>query len=219
MEFSEKVKTKCLLWCDRHCCLCKKPCGVDIEVAHIDATKTDSEDIDNAIPLCYDCHAKIGHYNQEHPRGNKYKENELKVRRNQIYEEHTRHLVPPIHFEITQNLPGGKVREFPDIGFSVQHLGDSLPVNVLVGTEIFLDSERLKKPTDGSGHYSMEVPWKMNPRLGALGHFDVHEAVGNDKQLRITIHAIVIDQYERRHELLPMSWAYIRESNSWYYDP
>lgn len=35
MPFDERLRTRVLLWCDRHCCLCKKACGVNIEVDHI----------------------------------------------------------------------------------------------------------------------------------------------------------------------------------------
>ena len=99
-DFSEEDKIKCLLWCNRHCCLCGKACGTDIEIAHIiERAKENSNDIDNAIPLCYECHSEIGKYNKKHPKGNKYRPKELKARRDQIYEGQTRYLVPPIHFE------------------------------------------------------------------------------------------------------------------------
>jgi len=35
-DFKEKEKIQRLLWCDRHCCICEKACGIDIEFAHID---------------------------------------------------------------------------------------------------------------------------------------------------------------------------------------
>ena len=62
-DFNEEQKVKVLLWCARHCCLCGKHCGVAIEVAHIEKG---SNDIDNAIPLCFQCHAEVGHYNRSH---------------------------------------------------------------------------------------------------------------------------------------------------------
>ena len=56
-EFRDEDKVKMLLWSDRHCCLCKKACGTDIEIAHIDADS--GNDMNNGIPLCYNCHAEI----------------------------------------------------------------------------------------------------------------------------------------------------------------
>src|SRR4030042_1579077 len=139
-DFNEADKIRCLLWCNRHCCLCGKPCGTNIEIAHIiqKGKEGSSNNIDNAIPLCFDCHSEIGRYNAEHPKGNKYRPKELKARRDQIYEEYTRHLVPPINYLITQDIGNKTKRELPDIGFNIQHLGDSLPVMVLVNISIFL---------------------------------------------------------------------------------
>jgi hypothetical protein len=97
--FSPDDKKKMLLWCARHCCLCGKFAGIGIEVAHLEPNKND---IDNGMPLCFDCHAAIGHYNYGHPRGNKYSLPELKIRRDQVYDEHTCHLISPVSCEITQ---------------------------------------------------------------------------------------------------------------------
>ena len=47
-DFSENDKIKCLLWCNRHCCLCGKACGTNIEIAHILYQK---EKVDQAILL------------------------------------------------------------------------------------------------------------------------------------------------------------------------
>jgi len=218
-DFSEKVKVKCLLWCNRHCCLCGKVCGTNIEIAHIiPKGKGGSEDIDNAIPLCFDCHAEIGKYNKEHPKGNKYRSRELKTRREQIYEEQTYHFVPPIYFEITQNLPNGRKRKLPDVGFNITHAGDSLPVKVLVITRIFLEDKNLGIPK--KGHYSGKEFWNMNPRLGYGAHFGVPgEVVKSTKCLEIKVEVTIIDQYNRNHPLLPVGWVYMRDKNSWYAEP
>ena len=141
MPFDQKTRTKALLWSDRHCCLCKKACGVNIEVHHlVQESEGGGDDIDNAIPLCFDCHSEVMRYNEQHPRGTKYKVEELRVRREQVYEEFTRHLVPPVDSQITQMIPGGKPRAFPDVGFLLRHLGDYLPVRVRVIIESVLSS-------------------------------------------------------------------------------
>ena len=80
--FDDEIKKKVLLWSDRHCGLCDKTCGVDIVVVHFDDPEDNS--LDNAIPLCYDCHGKIGRYNPEHPLGTKYKIKELKAKLGEI---------------------------------------------------------------------------------------------------------------------------------------
>jgi len=218
-RFSEDVKTKVLLWCDRHCCLCEKACGTDIEVAHI--APEGGNDIDNAIPLCYDCHAKIGRYNEEHPRGNKFKPGELKARREQIYERYTRHLVPPIHFYLDQRIMNStESRKLPFIGFRLQHFGDSLPVNVKVEAKVILDGEDKGIVEDKNGYYNGKVLWNINPRTLFFGGFSIkREFVESGKQIMIEIRVTVIDQYEREHKFLPQCWRYIKERNVWNLEP
>jgi len=219
-DFSEDDKIKCLLWCNRHCSLCGKPCGTNIEIAHIipKGKNTSSNDIDNAIPLCYNCHAEIGRYNKNHPRGNKYRDDELKARRNQIYEEQTRHLVPPIHYSITQALSNGQKRKLPDVGFIISNLGDSLPVKVFVHAQIFLGEQQ---PTTPAGdHYSKNKTWNLNPRFSISGHFSVPDkAVTSTERLKINVTVNIIDKYGREHELLPLEWVFKRDSNEWYLEP
>ena len=46
-----------------------------------------NDDIDNLIPLCFDCHQRVGSYNPNHPKGTKYSVKELKSRRDDIYDK------------------------------------------------------------------------------------------------------------------------------------
>jgi len=66
MPFDTAVKTAMFIRCNRHCCLCRKQCGINIEAAHIiDEGAGGSNDEDNGIPLCFDCHQEIGSYNDK----------------------------------------------------------------------------------------------------------------------------------------------------------
>lgn len=219
MPFGQDVRTKVLLWCDRHCCLCKKPCGMNIEVHHIvPENEGGSDDIDNAIPLCFDCHSEVLCYNVKHPKGTKYKPDELKTRREQVYEAFTRHLVPPLDYQITQELPGGAQRKFPDVGFVITHLGDSLPVRVRVKAEVVLHDRTVI--FDEGGYYSGDKLWHMNPRHSFRGHFTFPQDLISDEdrtELRITV--TIIDRYEREHTLLPVGWVYMPNKNAWYAEP
>lgn len=219
MSFSQEVRTKVLLWCDRHCCLCKKPCGTNIEVHHlVPENEEGSDDIDNAMPLCFDCHSDVMHYNVKHPRGTKYKPDELKTRREQVYEEFTRHLVPPLDYRVTQELPNGGQRGFPDVGFVITHMGNSLPVAVRVRLEAVLHDQAVV--FDEVGYYSGDKLWHLNPRHSFWGHFTFPKEIIIDKdriELRGTV--TVIDQYEREHALLPVGWVYTSETNGWYAEP
>lgn len=79
MGFSKEVRESALVHAARHCCVCHRYTGVNVEVHHI-VPRSDggSDDIDNAIALCFDCHASAGHYNPEHPKGSAYAPGELR---------------------------------------------------------------------------------------------------------------------------------------------
>jgi hypothetical protein len=62
----------------RHCCVCHRYKGVKVEVHHIvPQAQGGSDELDNAIALCFDCHADAGHYDPGHPRGLKFSAEEL----------------------------------------------------------------------------------------------------------------------------------------------
>ncbi len=70
--------------CHRRCCICHRFCGVRMEVHHIKQSAFNgSDDAENLVPLCFDCHAEVGHYNTNHPKGRKYQPNELRLHREQ----------------------------------------------------------------------------------------------------------------------------------------
>ena len=218
MPFDTSLRTKVLLWCDRHCCLCKKACGVNIEVDHIlPEAEEGTSDLDNAIPLCFDCHSEAHRYNDAHPRGTKYKADELKARREQVYEEFTRHLVPPVHYGVTQGLANGARRRFPDVGFLVAHMGDSLPVRARVVVErVLADGKR----QGVGGHYSGNKLWHLNPRFSIWGHFTLPgSAEPDDGEIKVRVEVSIIDLYEREHQQLPVEFVYLREQDVWYLEP
>lgn len=87
MPFSPETKTAMFVRCMRHCCLCRKQCGTNIEAAHIiDEAAGGSNDEENGIPTCFDCHQEIGAYRDSHPKGNKFRPDELRQRRDAVYE-------------------------------------------------------------------------------------------------------------------------------------
>jgi hypothetical protein len=212
-EFSDEDKLKILLWCARHCCLCGKFAGVGIEVAHIEQNKSE---IDNAIPLCFDCHAAIGHYNSNHPRGKKYSIEELKARRDQIYEKHTRHLVSPVHYSLTQ-----KGIELPKVGFIITNLGDIYPVQARINICISQGDKEFGAP-ETLGHYNGNYLWNLNPKFQFGGNFAIpNEALlRKNEPLRALVEITVYDIYERPHKLLPTGC--IKNMNSdrdWFFEP
>jgi len=55
-----------------------------MEVDHIvPKAEGGTDEYDNAIAVCFDCHAEIHHYNPAHPKGRRFRPNELKAHRDQ----------------------------------------------------------------------------------------------------------------------------------------
>ncbi len=73
--------------CHRRCSICHRFCGVKIETDHIiPAAEGGPDTIDNAIPVCFECHAEIHSYNDKHPRGRKFRPDELRMHKEQWLE-------------------------------------------------------------------------------------------------------------------------------------
>ena len=88
MSFPTDVKEKVLVACARHCCLCRKFAGLKIEIHHIQEKADGGENtFENAIPLCFDCHADMRSYDHRHPKGTKYTREELVRHRDNWYRQ------------------------------------------------------------------------------------------------------------------------------------
>jgi hypothetical protein len=80
MAFSRDEVSQLLSQCHRRCCICHRFCGVKMETDHIiPSDEGGADDIDNAIPVCFECHAEIHSYNDKHPRGRKFLPDELRL--------------------------------------------------------------------------------------------------------------------------------------------
>ena len=226
-KFPADVRKKVLLWSARHCCLCSKQYGLDIELHHIDPTLDPPHlnNIDNAIPVCYECHSKLEFSLLNSPRGSKYSPQEIKDRRNQIFEENTRHLVPVISYGPTSNL------SFPKVQFYIQNNDGALNVRTRCKVEIYVNQKLFGTPTR---HYSGDRPWVCNPGLAAVGWFDLGDSTklekrskyrgvppdkASGKDLRLRVHLTIIDVFEREHERIPVEWYFSWTKQEWVYDP
>ncbi len=85
MGFSPEIAENLLVKSARHCCLCRRYKGTKLEVHHIvPESRGGSDDEENGIPLCFECHAEVAAYNEEHPRGRKFRPSELRRHRDQV---------------------------------------------------------------------------------------------------------------------------------------
>lgn len=85
--FNKDDVIELMVKCHRRCCICHRFCGVKMEIDHIEQ-KADGggNNIDNAIPVCFECHAEIHSYNDRHPRGRKFTPKEIKQHKEQWLE-------------------------------------------------------------------------------------------------------------------------------------
>lgn len=219
-KFSPELRERLLLWCGRHCCLCGKSCGLFIEIHHIvPRYKGGGSDADNALPVCFDCHGKLSHYDDRQPKGTKYRADELKERREQIYEENTRRLVPALEYKVDSELarvikkrPDGEtimevsLRKLPDVGFRIKHPGGTPSVKVTVKLDSYVDGQLTATKADSL--YRGEQRWNLNPGEGVGGHFEAPPNAATARDLRVVINLTIFDAYERPHPLLPVTWVF-----------
>ena len=88
MAFSRKIKENALVAAARRCCVCRHFKGLNLEVHHIiPRSEGGKDDQDNAIVLCFDCHANAGHYNPKHPKGARFSPDELRRHRDNLHDQ------------------------------------------------------------------------------------------------------------------------------------
>lgn len=86
MPFSPIVKAKAVAAAAAHCCVCHRFDAGHVEVHHIHPQADGgTDDFENAIALCFDCHTWAGHYNRRHPKGFNYSPDFLRLARDSWY--------------------------------------------------------------------------------------------------------------------------------------
>lgn len=164
MSFSQEIVEHALVESGRHCCICHKLCGTKIETHHIKPTSQGgADDFENCIPLCFDCHAEVNHYNVEHPRGRKFTPNELKKHRDNWF-NHVR--------------AGGNVNTNPNTSQSVSGTG-----NMVAGRDLYIKTERIIHRTTvqidpGGKHISNPTALKIQELVKEF--IDLYSIAGNE---------------------------------------
>jgi len=164
MVFPPDVVERLLVACHRHCCICHKPAGNKMEIHHIVPKSQGGEDAEeNGIPLCFDCHAEVGEYNREHPKGRQFTPSELRRHKEQWFAICAR---PPWH--PTLGTPSSLSRErvsLDDSMFSVLRCDDRRPAQRLVGTIMRQDrstrEEFARRAFRGLQSVDEDTRWKL----------------------------------------------------------
>lgn len=169
MGFPKDVVENALVACGRSCCICHKFCGVHIETHHMKPKQQGGEDtLENCIPLCFDCHAAVEHYNEKHPRGRKFTEGELRKHRDNWYK-----MVQELNTPRTSSE-----KQSPSVTQIVNGRN-----NVVAGRDVNIQTEKIVTRnvvhTDPGGkHISNSTALKLLDLLKE--YLDFHIAAGKD---------------------------------------
>lgn len=140
MPFASNTREEALVACGRHCCVCHRFVGTKIECHHIQPEAEGGDNsLSNCIPLCFDCHADVQHYNPQHPKGTKYRPSELASHRDRwidrvsnstpaIFDAERRSVDRELFTIIKLEIPEGLAREI----LKDQHWGDSFSGDMLI---------------------------------------------------------------------------------------
>jgi len=170
MSFPKNVVDSSLVATGRCCCICHKFCGVRIETHHIQPVSKGGEDsLENCIPLCFDCHAEVEHYNDQHPRGRKFSENELLKHRD-------------TWFSKVEEL--NTLTPFPNNAPQVIQMVSGKG-NMVAGRDLNIHTERLVRKTvvqtdPGGKHISNTTARKIQELVKE--YIDIYTTAGKDAQ-------------------------------------
>ena len=134
---------------------------------------------------------------------------------------------PIVHFKITQAVQNNPMikRNIPNVGFNIRSWNDS-PIKAKVKARVFLGDKDLglikgsRRSGKYMGYYDGKTLWNLNPYQVVFGNFNVPEiCVNTDEDLRIEIRVTLLDIKGQEHELLPVSWTFMRNKNAWFFEP
>lgn len=130
MGFPKAVKDEVMAKSARRCAVCHQFKAVGVEVHHIKPKAQGGKDtIDNAIPLCFDCHCAAGHYNPKHPRGTKFSQCELRMQRDALYDivKNGKHLDEHMHICDTLHMRHIVALDYDSVKDIIEMKFDSIP--------------------------------------------------------------------------------------------
>ena len=152
MSFPPKIRDEIFVKSARHCCVCHKPKGLNIEIHHITPKKEGGKDtLANAIALCFDCHADAGHYFAGHPKGSKLSPNELLKHKEEW-------------FEIVKRNKIGTKDNFVDLIISDEDFIGYFQPQFIKEEIRYIDRNSLKRVYELLGKDPMEIVAEMKER-------------------------------------------------------
>lgn len=163
MPFPQIIREEALVACGRHCCLCHRFVGVKIECHHIEPESNGGDDsLSNCMPLCFDCHAEVQHYNPQHPKGTSFRPSELRAHRDSwfvrasqttpaIFDDERRSVDRVLFLKLREQLPESLARKLLNDHCWGQPISSEM-LDKIYGIDHFLrkiDSEFLDPTCEG----------------------------------------------------------------------
>lgn len=97
---------------------------------------------------------------------------------------------------------------------------NGLPIQVKVAIEIFLDEKSLGFADPPNGLYNGKTWWNLNPMGGMTGWFELpKDVIGKSGVIEVRINVKIRELNGKENEYLPVGYVYIKESNSWFFEP
>jgi len=197
---------------------------MNIEIHHIDGDRSNN-DIENLIPLCFDCHGELTRYGTEHKKGLKYRYLEIKTRRDQIYEMHTLRYLRNVDIKISNYMhhvkdPNGKPirRKWGDVSCTVQPMSQDLPIQMRLRVVPYQNETKLDTWLDDL--YSGGALWNLNPGHVVFRHFGLPITQESKPFIfRIEILWSIVDVLQKEHRMLPFSYVWSDPDGDWWFDP
>ena len=97
---------------------------------------------------------------------------------------------------------------------------NDFPIKVRMETRAIIGGKDYGEIRDEKGYYSGKTLWNINPRLTVFGNFNApRDCLDNSLDFKIEIKVTIIDYNNKEFSMLPVSWTYMRNKNSWFFEP
>jgi hypothetical protein len=128
---------------------------------------------------------------------------------------------PHLHMQITQQIQGTQSKRIlPSVGFTLANPND-YPIKIKIEARQILGKRNLGFIKDRKGYYSGKRLFNLNPGTSLInGNFTISkECIQSTEELSIEITSTIVGPDNQEYKRLPESWTFMRDSNTWYYEP
>jgi len=154
------------------------------------------------------------------------KEQRLSIQKTETATKVDKPVPPLVHYEITQQIRDTILqRQLPNVGFNIRSWHPE-PIKARIKARVILGGQDLgmekSEYRNGKyfGYYNGKTEWNLNPYGMVFGNFSIPLQCATSKEaLTIEVTVTLKDQKGRTFEYLPVSYTFMRNVNSWFYEP